>query len=87
MRYIVEISTMSGDGVAEEEYSRFVSSDQLPVPNVGDSICVTSGGGPDYKQAQMLKVAKRLFVYTPERDQNIGLTVHVQLFCQDTSKD
>ena len=31
MEYIVEISNMYGSAVADEEYSRFVSSDPIPI--------------------------------------------------------
>lgn len=86
MEYVVEISNMQGDGVAEREYSVIESSNPLPVPNVGDSIYVRSGGGSDYKQAQMLKVMHRRFTYMPEMG-SAGPTAHVQLYCQATSED
>ncbi len=80
MEYIVEISFMDGDGVANEEYSRFFSPNPLPIANVGDHIIVNSGGGPDFKQVQELKVKRREFNYIPDSK---GLIVHVQLFCEN----
>jgi len=84
MEYTVDILTISGEFVAEDKYSQFVSSDPLLVPNVGDLIYVPTGCGLDYKQAQTLKVMKRQFTYAPGSE----LAVHVELFCQDNaSKD
>ena len=77
MDYTVEISNMHGDDVAEEEHSVINSTDPLLVPNVGDSIYVQSGGGGDYKQAQMLEVKHRRFTYSSVRE-----GIHVQLFCE-----
>ena len=82
MQYIVEISFMNGDGVADEEYSRFVSSAPIPIANVGDDIIArNTGAGPGEPGAQQLKVMQRLFTYTPDSDSE-ELTVHVQLFCE-----
>ena len=82
MEYIVEISFMNGDGVADEQLSRFISPTPLPVANVGDFINVRSGGGPDFKQAQQLKVIRREFNYTPAIG-NLEPAIHVQLFCEN----
>ena len=86
MEYIVEISNMQGDGLAEREESLIESQNPFPVPNVGDQIYVQSGGGSDYKQAQTLNVKKRQFSFHPERGSSEP-AVHVQLFCQDASND
>lgn len=81
MEYCVEISTMLGDFVADEDYSRFIESGPIPIANVGDHIIArNTGAGPGEPGAQELKVMHRLFTYTPEDE---GLTVHVQLFCEN----
>jgi len=86
MEYIVEISNMQGEDVAEGDFSLIESSDPIPIANVGDHIIVNSGGGPDFKQAQELKVIRREFNYIPEFG-DLKRAVRVQLFCQDASKD
>ena len=83
MEYIVEISTMLGDGVADEEYSRFISSNPIPIANVGDHIIArNTGADPGEPGAQELKVMQREFTYTP-RDDSTELSVHVVLFCEN----
>ena len=82
MQYIVEISYMNGDDVAEQEHSQIESTDPLTVPNVGDSIYVQSGGGADYKQAQMLEVKHRRFTFIREMHSS-ETAIHVQLFCEN----
>lgn len=81
MDYVVEISYMNGDDVAESEHSVIESSSPLTVPNVGDSIHVQSGAGSDYKHAQMLEVKHRRFTYLREM-RDTGPQIHVQLFCE-----
>ena len=81
MQYIVEISYMNGDDVAEQEHSQIESTEPLTVPNVGDIIYIQSGGGADYKQAQMLKVMQRQFTYIRKMG-SVDPAIHVQLFCE-----
>lgn len=80
--YMIEISDTRGDGIASQEFSQFETSTPIPIPNVGDLICLPSGCGTDGKQSQDVKVLNRLFTYTPE-SQNSDICVHVQLFCCD----
>ena len=82
MEYVVEISDMHGDGVANEDFSHLISSLPLPVPNVGDNIYLPSGCGPDSKRSGEFTVVSRLFTYTP-KERDIDACVHVQLFCRE----
>ena len=70
MKYILELSTMSGDGLAEEQWSLFESDTPLPIPNVEDRIVIQG------RAATVVKRALRIFGTDP-------LTMHFQVLCRD----
>lgn len=74
MKYLVELSTMDGTGLAEEHLSRFESDTPIPIPAVGDRVQFYGENGGRYV------VRSRDFVYSAASD---GVTLHVQVFCMD----
>jgi len=76
MKYIVELSDMSGDGLTDSECSsRFESPTPIPAPNVGDELIVSGSSGKS-GSAQKVQVINRRFYI--EED-----SFHIQVFCEE----
>jgi len=75
MKYIVELSDMSGDGLANSACSLFESPTPIPAPNVGDELIVYGSPG-ESESAQKVQVINRLFHV--EED-----LFHIQVFCKE----
>lgn len=74
MNYLVEISAMNGDGLADEHLSRFESNTPIPAPAAGDRVIYS---GVEYI------VASRLFTFYG----NLGdVTYHIQVFCRTAER-
>jgi len=81
MKYRIDIYDRHEDYIASDKYSAFESSTPIPIPNIGDSIYLPNGCGPDGKQSKDVEVKKRQFTYTPE-GQNEDAYTRVELYCE-----
>jgi hypothetical protein len=79
MRYMLELSNMHGDGLADDPLNRFESDTPITLPATGDRIIVS---GAEYI------VASRLFTFYEFKEKGKGHVMqHVQVFCRDRAEE
>lgn len=74
MKYMLEFSTMTGDGLGEEPWSLIESDTPIPIPNVGDRINLR---GTD---TMATVVNRQMDVFGNDED---DLVIKFQVFCRD----
>lgn len=72
MKYILELSTMNGDGLGEEPWSLIESDTPLPIPNVGDRIKLQ--GNTSFAEV----VNREMSVFGTDE-----LVIKYQVFCRE----
>jgi hypothetical protein len=78
MKYILEISNMQGDPIADEDddYEGPIESDTpIPIPSEGEII--------QFSNQHSVKVVKRIFAYLSAKRPEDDATAYVWVLCED----